>query len=69
MQFGKLLFVILHHACYRRVQLCVLPPLYNVIGTVTEKFPLFVHDWPHVDLYPMTLDVAALLGHVPHYLA
>ena len=45
-----------------------LPPLYNVLGTVPDIFPLFLHDWTCVSIIPVPLDVAALLGHVTHFL-
>ena len=46
-----------------------MPPLYNVLGTVPEIFPIFVHAQPCVVLHLMPLAVAALLVHVPHSLA
>ena len=45
------------------------PPLYNVLGTVTERVPLFVHALLCIALRLVPLAVAALLGHVPHFLA
>ena len=45
-----------------------LSPLYNVLGTVSERFPLFSHALPCVALRLVFLAVSALLGHVPHSL-
>ena len=44
-----------------------LSHLYNVLGTVSQRFPLFVPALPCVALRIVSLVVAALLGHVPHY--
>ena len=46
-----------------------MSPLYNVLGTVPKRFPLFVHALPCISLRLVSLVVAALLGHVPHFSA
>ena len=48
--------------------MCV-SPLYNVMGNVHERFPIFVHALPCVALRLVPLGVSSLLGNVPHYLA
>ena len=46
-----------------------LSPLYNVLGTVPEIFPLFVHALIRVALHLVSLAVSALLGHVAYSFA
>ena len=46
-----------------------LTTLYKVMGTMPKIFPFFVHNLPCIALCLVSLDVAALLGHVPHFLA
>ena len=48
--------------------MCLIP-LYNVLGTVPKQFPLFVHAQTFVALRLVPLAVAALIGHVTHFLA
>ena len=46
-----------------------LSPLYNVLGTVPEIFPLFVQALICVALHLVSLAVSALLGHVAYFFA
>ena len=46
-----------------------LAPLYNVLGAVPKRFPLFVHALPYVALRLVSLAVSALLVHVPNSFA
>ena len=50
MQFRKLPVVIMHHACYRRVHLCVLPPCNTFYLLCPNKF-LFLFTLYHVLTY------------------